>query len=388
MMNQHCIRLVSATAALTLALGTLVAPAVAQTQACPNPIPIAITTPLTTGLALIGAQARNGVQDAVDEINAAGGIGGKKVALAAEDTAASPTTALNALNRVLGDKPVVVFSSMISPHVFTQSEVIRKAEVPFLVAATNAGITRQKLPWLFRIHVHDGQLANMVPKYVVEQMKKSKPGIIAVGDDYGIGFSKDLQKSFEGLSAKPVAMESYGVSDKDMTAQLLSIKNKGADVIVVWGRPGDVTLVMKQIKQLGLGLPVIGNSSIVSRAMLNNLSDAEADGALAIGGMIPDASVDAKVQQWAKRVEDKTKLPADNFALGYRDAMMLVKDIIQRVGCDPNAIRQGLASTKDWPGLLISYSADGNGDLAHSLGVYRNRGRKPELIGTLKEAGP
>ncbi len=89
----------------------------ADAAACPATIPFGLTTPLTGNLALLGTQARNGAEFAVDEINAAGGIAGKKIALTTEDTGASSTDALNAMNRIIESKPLVIMSSMISPHV-------------------------------------------------------------------------------------------------------------------------------------------------------------------------------------------------------------------------------------------------------------------------------
>ena len=112
----------------------------AEPASCPSPIPFGLTTALTGNLALLGTQARNGVEFAVDEINAGGGIAGKKVSLATEDTGASSTDALNAMNRILEGKPLVIFSSMISPHVFAQTEVVTKSETPLLVGATNGKV--------------------------------------------------------------------------------------------------------------------------------------------------------------------------------------------------------------------------------------------------------
>jgi branched-chain amino acid transport system substrate-binding protein len=80
-------------------------------------------------------------------------------------------------------------------------------------------------------------------------------------------------------------------------------------------------------------------------------------------------------------------VPADNFTVSYYDTVYMVKSIIEKVGCDKAAIRDALAATKDWKGLLISYQVDGVGDLAHTLGIYRNKGKTPELIGPIKEAG-
>src|ERR1700761_5416160 len=359
----------------------------ADAASCPSPIPFGLTTALTGNLALLGTQARNGAEFAVDEINAAGGIGGKKIALTTEDTGASSTDALNAINRILEGKPLVIFGSMISPHVFAQTEVVTKSETPFLVGATNAKVTAQGSKWLFRTHVHDGQLADLIPEYLVKSLGKSKPGIIAVADDYGLGASRGIQASLAKLNVAPVAVTSYAPSDKDMSAQLLEIKDKGADSVILFGRPADVTLVMKQMADLGIKLTTIGNSSLVAQTALNNLNAAEADGAYAIGGMIPQTSSDPKILDWAKRVQDKYKVPADNFAVSYYDTVYLLKSIIEKVGCDKAAIRDSFAATKDWKGMLISYQADAPGDLAHTLGIYRNKGKTPELVGPIKESG-
>ena len=361
--------------------------AAAEPASCPSPIPLGLTTALTGNTALLGTQARNGVEFAVDEINANGGIGGKKLALTTEDTGASSTDALNVMNRILEGKPIVVFGSMISPHVFAQTEVVTKSETPFLVGATNAKVTAQGSKWLFRTHVHDGQLADLIPEYLVKSLGKTKPGIMAVADDYGLGASKGIQASLAKLKVAPVAVTSYAPSDKDMSAQLLEIKDKGADSLILFGRPADVTLVIKQMNDLGIKLPTIGNASIVAQTTLNNLSAAEADGGYAIGGMIPQTSTDPKILDWAKRVQDKYKVPADNFTVSYYDTVYMLKSIIEKVGCDKPAIRDAFAATTDWKGMLISYQADAVGDLAHTLGIYRNKGKTPELTGPIKESG-
>ena len=287
----------------------------ADVAACPSPIPLGLTTPLTGNLALLGTQARNGAEFAVNDINAAGGIGGKMLALQTEDTGASSTDALNAMNRVLDSKPLVIMGSMISPHVFAQTEAVNKSETPFVVGATNAKVTSQGSKWLFRTHVHDGQLADLIPEYLVKTLGKTKPGIMAVADDYGLGASKGIQAALAELKVFPVAVTSYAPSDKDMSAQLLEIKDKDADSLVLFGRPSDITLVLKQMGDLGIKLPVIGNTSIVAQTTLNNLSAAEADGTYAIGGMIPQTATDPKILDWAKRVQEKYKVPADNFTV-------------------------------------------------------------------------
>jgi branched-chain amino acid transport system substrate-binding protein len=354
---------------------------------CTGPIRFGLTTALTGNVALLGIQARNGVEFAVDEINQSGGIAGQQLALATEDTGASSTDALNAMNRIIEGEPLVIFSSMISPHVFTQTEAVTKSGTPFLVAATNAKITSQGSKWLFRIHVHDGQLADLIPRYLVTTLGKKKPGIIAVADDYGLGASKGMVETLTKLGTTPVAVTSYAPSDKDMTAQLLEIQDKGADSVILFGRPADAALVMKQMSDLGIKLTTIGNASIVAQTTLNNLSAAEADGAYAIGGMIPQTSTDPKIVDWSQRVLARYKVPADNFTVAYYDAVYMLKGIIEKVGCDKVAIRDALAGTKDWKGTFISYTDDKIGDMAHTLGVYQNKGTTPAFTATANETG-
>lgn len=369
------------------ALSVATQPSMAAPAACTGPIKIGLTTAQTGNLALLGVQAKNGVEFAIDEINKAGGMAGQQVVLDAQDTGASSTDALNAMNRVIEGKPLAIFGSMISPHVFTQTEAVTKSETPFIVGATNAKVTLQGSPWLFRIHAHDGQLADLVPRYLVSTLGRKKPGIIAVADDYGLGASKGIEATLLKLDVKPAAVASYAPSDKDMTAQLLEIQDKGADSLIVFGRPADVALVLKQSSDLGFKVPTIGNASMVAQTTLNNLSAAEADGVYGLGGMIPQTSTDPKIVDWSKRVQERYKVPADNFTVAYYDATYLLKGIVDKVGCDKAAIKDAFAATKDWQGLLITYSADKVGDLTHTLGIYQNKGKTPALVSTIKETG-
>ena len=80
-------------------------------------------------------------------------------------------------------------------------------------------------------------------------------------------------------------------------------------------------------------------------------------------------------------------MPADNFAVAYYDSLFLLKQIIEKVGCDKDAIRTELLATKDFKGMLISYVADKKGDLAHKAGIYKLKGKTPELIDTISETG-
>jgi len=189
---------------------------------------------LTGNLALLGTQARNGAEFAVDEINAAGGISGKKIALKTEDTGASSTDALNAMNRVIESKPLIIFGSMISPHVLRRPRRSTNRKRRSWSAPPTPRSPRRASKWLFRTHAHDGQLAELIPEYLRQDARQDQAGIMAVADDYGLGASKGIQAALAKLSVSPVAVTSYAPSDKDMSAQLLEIKDKGADSLILF----------------------------------------------------------------------------------------------------------------------------------------------------------
>ena len=360
----------------------------AEAASCPSPIPFGLTTALTGNLALLGTQARNGVEFAVDEINGNGGIGGKKLALTTEDTGASSTDALNAMNRIIEGKPLVIFGSMISPHVFAQTEGVNKSETPFLVGATNAKVTAQGSKWLFRTHVHDGQLAELIPEYLVKSLGKTKPGIMAVADDYGLGASKGIQAALAKLKVEPVGgdfLRAVGQGHERATARDQGQGRRQPDPVRPprrrhAGHQADERSRHqadhhRQCQHRGADhaqQPVGGGSR---RRLCHRRHDpADLDG-----------SENPRIGRSASRT--KYKVPADNFTVSYYDTVYMVKSIIEKVGCDKAAIRDALAATKDWKGMLISYQADAQGDLAHTLGIYRNKGKTPELTGPIKESG-
>jgi branched-chain amino acid transport system substrate-binding protein len=343
---------------------------------CQDPIKIGITTPLTGGIALQGAQVKNAIETAVDEINASGGISGKKIKLIVEDTTGTVTVAINALNRVLREEPILVFGSMISPENFAQSDIIKKEQVPFLYAGTNAQLSAQNIPWIFRISYHDGQLAKVLPSYI--EKRKLKPALLAVADDFGLGAVKNIRGEFDKIKIVPAAMETYAPTDRDMTAQLLKIKDSGADSIVIVGRTPDLIVILKGKARLGLKFPIMGNTSVGAATTLTSLSDADADGSIVFGGALPNGSQDKKLIDWTKKLTEKYNFPPDNWALAYYDAAYLVRKIIADVGCDKEAIRNALAKVQDFQGLITKYSSK-DGNLTNVIYIYKLQGKTPIL---------
>jgi branched-chain amino acid transport system substrate-binding protein len=281
------------------------------------------------------------------------------------------------MNRVLRQEPLIVFGSMISPENFAQSDIIKKEQVPYLYAGTNSQLSEQNVPWIFRISYHDGQLAKILPAYVAQ--KKLKPAIMAVADDFGLGAVKNLRAEFDRLKIAPATVETYAPTDRDMTAQLLKIKESGADSIILVGRTPDLIVILKGKARLGIKFPILGNTSVGAATTLMNLSGEEADGSIVFGGALPNGSKDQRVIAWNKKLTDTYSFPPDNWALAYYDAAYMTKGVLEEVGCDKEAIRKAFGSIKNFQGLVSKYAVNAKGNLTNVVYVYKLEGKTPVL---------
>ena len=123
----------------------------------------------------------------------------------------------------------------------------------------------------------------------------------------------------------------------------------------------------------------MGNTSVGAATTLASLTDTDADGSIVFGGALPNGSQDPKVIAWAKKLTEKYSFPPDNWALAYYDAAYLVKNIINEVGCDKEAIRGALAKVQDFQGLITKYSVSKTGNLTNVIFIYKLQGKTPVL---------
>jgi branched-chain amino acid transport system substrate-binding protein len=348
-----------------------------------QPIRLALVVPNTGPFAVLGTSQQQGATLAVEEINAKGGINGRKIELVVEDTSASPTTAVTALRRALGGKPVAVLGPIIGTQVLAMSPEIQKEGAPFLVIPGTVKVTQIGNPWLFRFQVTDMVARRVVTKFSLERLRKNKIGILHVNDEYGIGgrdATIELLKNEYKLV--PVAVEAYGTTDRDVSAQLLKIKNAGADVLHVQGNSGDIAVVIKQIRQLKIDIPVIASTGLVAPATLKLLEPEELNGIYVETAGIPALDPDPRVKEWMKAYEARWQRAPDWFAMQDYDAVMTLAAIMRAKGPDREAIRKALREEK-FQGLAGEVVADKEGNMYHTSRIYRFEGKTPKLLETI-----
>ena len=253
--------------------------AVACAHAAGDPIKIGASISLTTAFAMGGLQQKSGIELAVEEANAAGGVPGKgdnrKVEVVYGDNAMSPTTAINALNRVLSDNPVAVLLSIRGTHVLPQLPLLLKAKVPGLTLTGVMKVTKQNNPYIFRFFPHDGMNKPPLIKYIVEKAGKKRIGVFFSAEDYGTSGRDETIATLKSLGLEPVAVESHQPTDKDFSAQLDKFKDAKADIIFLQTFQAPSALILKQARQLGLNIPFALSSQSVAGSALKLVEAAD-----------------------------------------------------------------------------------------------------------------
>ena len=239
-------------------------------------VAVGAMVPITGPFNVSGQQYHFSLQMVQDEINAKGGVAGKKLKIVFEDVKDSNSVAVNAYLKVVRDidPPLVFLSSYTTQNLATEPEVT-KAQIPGMYAGGGDAMHLKKNPWLFRIRPHDGLQALALAKHATEGMGKKKIGIIYVQNDFGQPGAVAAEKIVKAAGAEVVGMEAYAFTDNDMSAQLQKLKNAGADCLICISYGKDGALVLKLMKEMSIDLPVVISSGVMVPAARNLIAPDE-----------------------------------------------------------------------------------------------------------------
>jgi branched-chain amino acid transport system substrate-binding protein len=342
-------------------------------------IRIGFTVPITGASAAEGAYFIKAIKFALKQINQAGGVKGKKINLIMEDTQSSNPGALAALQKcVEQDKVLALVGPVKSTQIMAMSDAIKSYAIPTMIGGTNASLTRKGNPWLFRVRPDDSIAAAAMVKYIKEDLKFAKVGILHDTDAFGTGGADLVEQYTKENGLTLVKREKYTTKDKDFTAQLLSLKNAGAQIMVVYGtNPEDVAIIQRQYRQLGSPFKYIGSPSSAGRDCLN-LSKEAAEGLLAIIDFVPGQSETSRKYAEDYRKEYKEEFDANS--IWAYDGLNILVNAIRKAGEDRNKIREALLATKGYKGVLGTFSFTPNGDGLSEVSVVQIKGGKHKLL--------
>ena len=185
----------------------------------------------------MGQGGRQGATIAAEEINAAGGVKGKKIEFIYRDDETNPQKGVSAVNELLFKQGVkVIMGTNVTNVANAVNKIINDQKVLFVtIASGKLLVNPSEYPYTFRLNVSTDKEAIALVKYMVEKVKAKKIGIIRDSTAFGQTGYASVMDALKPYKIEPVAVEIYNPGDTDMTSQLLKLKNAGAEQVIAWG---------------------------------------------------------------------------------------------------------------------------------------------------------
>jgi len=365
------------------------APAAAPAPAAPSDtILIGHVASMTGEQATFGESTDNAIKLAIAEANAAGGVKGKKLALKTYDDQGKPEEAAIAATRLIQqDKVLVLLGEVASSRSLAIAPIADANKVPQISpTSTNPRVTKdgdKTRPYVFRVCFIDPFQGTVMAKFAKENLKFTKVAILRdVGNDYSVGLADFFKKKFEELGGTIVSDQSFKAGDQDFKAQLTAIKGKKPEMIYVPAYYGDVALIGRQAKELGIKAPLAGGDGWDS-SKLYEIAQGALDGGF-FSNHYTDENPDPVVQNFVKKYKDTYgSVPDALAALGYDAAGVAIDAMKRATELTGPAVRDAIAATKGFPGVagVITLDEDHNAvKSAVVIGVVKN---KPKYVATV-----
>jgi len=336
--------------------------------------------------AVSGTNFRDGLKMAVEEINAKGGILGKKIDMPIFDTQSEAGVSRGLIQKVLDNKPYVIFGPVYSGSVLVDMQLTQAAEIPEIVGGEAATITAKGNPYVFRTSF--GQQSSMpkIANYIHDGLKAKTIALIWVNSDFGKPGRDNFMKEMKARNIQVVADLSTELGQTDFSADVIKLKGVKADAIFAYINEEESARFLREAKKQGINLPIIGETTLLSQKTIE-LAGGAAEGAQGHVALTVDAPIPA-VQQFSERFKKKYNYVCDHNGIKGYTAVYFVKHVTEKVGKFDSkafaAAAHGITiSPKDEPGILMEATWDKNGDIDRESFLGQVVGNKQKIVKVL-----
>lgn len=371
---------------VTFAAALIAATTAVQAQT----IKLAVIQELSGAGATAGTNAKNGIELAVKEINAAGGILGKKLETLVNDTQSNPGVAKGLATKAVDDDVFAVLGPTFSGSVLVSMAETKRAEIPNFTGGEATAITQQGNPYVFRTSFTQASSMPKVARYIANNLKAKTVAVIFVNNDFGKGGRDAFDKAAEASGLKVLADISTESGQVDFASPVLKAKQSNADVLFVYTNEEESARALKELRKQGWTKPIIGETTLTGQKVIDLAGEA-ANGAIAHVGLTVDAP-NPNVRAFRAKFEKEYKYISDHNGIkGYTSVYML-KAAIEKVGkldrvATAKALHGLTISAAKEPGVLMDVTIDANGDLDRESFIVEVKNGKQEVKEVLPPLG-
>jgi branched-chain amino acid transport system substrate-binding protein len=321
---------------------------------------LAVAGPITGPSATFGAMLKNGVEQAVEDINASGGILGQRLQLSLGDDVSRPEQGVSVANKFVGDGVKFVIGHFNSGVSIPASEVYAESGILQITpASTNPRFTERGLWNVFRTCGRDDQQGAVAAKFIAEKFKDKRIVILHDKTPYGKGLADETQKAMNAAGVKEVLYEGINPGERDYTAVVTKMKQQRAEVLFWGGLHGEAGVLLRQMREQGLNAQMIGGDGIATAELAAIAGDA-VEGTLMTFGPDPTKRDNAKpvlARFAAKNINPET------YTLYSYAAVQVIKQAAEKANSlDPKKVAEIMHSGMAFDTVIGKFSLNKKGD--------------------------
>ena len=327
-------------------------------------IKIGVIAPLTGGAAIYGEAIENGINLAYSESNFK-----NMITLIYEDNKGDNKTAVTVMNKLINDKVDVVIGGAMSSIASAIAPISKSNKIPLLSPGGSAPSLDNAGEYFFRLWPSDSYDGKVMGELVTKKLDIKNVAVFYVNLEYGVGIKNVFEKTVIDNGGKIVYSDAYSQESKDFRSQLQKIKESKAKALFLPGYFEELSIILKQMKELNLNIQLLGTSSFHDEKLLE-LSGNMLDGAIF---SFPSFDINSKeqiVRIFSKKFNSAYNIKADVWsALGY-DCFKAIEKTILNGASGQESIKNELYKIKDFPGVAGTFSFDKNGNVIKTLTIY------------------
>ena len=324
-----------------------------------------------------GQSTKNGVELAADEINKAGGVGGRQIELIVEDDKGVPDQSAAAVAKLVGQDHVhAVVGGAAAPSSLTAAPKAQEARVPMITLSSDDPKVTETGDYIFRVAFLDSVQGEEMAKYAANNLKAKTAAILSEeNSDYSRELAQSFEKSFSALGGQVTEKQSYAANDQDFKRQLTAIQSAGPDVIYIPGRYSQAGRIAKEAKELGIKAVLLGADGWNDPQLFQLGGDA-LDGAYITSHYSADDPAQT-VRDFTSAYKKRYGSAPDQAAARAYDAMKVLADALKRAGTsDAAKLRDAIAQTSKFSGVTGTLTINAERNASKPTVIFKLQGGK------------
>jgi branched-chain amino acid transport system substrate-binding protein len=349
-------------------------------------IKVAQVLELSGGGTTAGTMYRNGVKLAFAEINAAGGIMGRKVEVSEMDTQSQPAVAKAMTIKAIDDGVSAIFGPVFSGSILVSMAESQKAGIPNFTGGEAANLTAQGNPFLFRSSFNQAMGMPKVANYLANDLKVKSVAVMFINNDFGKGGRDAIIKELGARNIKVAADISTDPGQVDFSSAVLRAKQANADALFAYLNEEESARLLRELRKQGFDKPIVGETTIMGAKVIE-LAGSAANGVRGHVGLTADAPT-ASIREFAAKFEKEYKTKSDHNGIkGYFSAYAYKAAVEKAKSTDGKAVAAALKNacfnTKQTPGVLLDVCFDDKGDIDRESFLVEVKDGKQAVTATL-----